>query len=102
MNEFQPSVTGYECKRARSRGRSGFGALRSCTLARILASSAVLVWGGFGTYGRRILIVEAVRWNAVNGVSLKSQYAPLVIPGSSYYGSCADVWTRSRLSQGHE
>lgn len=91
MNEFQPSVTGYECRRARSRGRSGFGALRSCTLARILASSGVLVWGGSGTYGRRILIVEVVRWNAANGVSLKSQYASLDIPDNLDYRSCADV-----------
>lgn len=55
MKEFHPSVTGKEWRRARSRGRRGFGARRAWTLERIRASSGVLVGGGSGTYGRRIV-----------------------------------------------
>ena len=54
IKEFQPSITGKECKRARSRGRRPLGARRAWTRARISASSGVLVGGGSGTYGRRI------------------------------------------------
>lgn len=74
MNAFQPSATGNECKRARSRGSKAFGARRACTRARMSASVLVLVGGGSGTYGRRIVgLMGGV------GVKVSSGWASLYI-----------------------
>lgn len=54
-NEFQPSATGNEWRRARSRGINPRGPRRACTRARISASSPVLVGGGSETYGMRMV-----------------------------------------------
>ncbi|KUI60563.1 hypothetical protein VP1G_11218 [Cytospora mali] len=46
---FQPSATGGECRRVRSRGWRGRGARRSVMRSTIAWSSGVLVGGGLGT-----------------------------------------------------